>query len=212
MTEPHPPEPTPAYPPRPGVRPPARRRRWGRALRGAGIVVGTALGLVLLGVLGTLVWLHTGSGAREVGGLVADKARGAIRGNFTVRGIELRGLLTICAEQVDLRDPDGNPALAADRICLRINPLALRLNRVLLSDVQLVRPRIDIAAVEEEGGKRATTLSRALEPRTPKATRPPSWDSRGSSMASSGMVNGSARPSESIQMRRRCTSCASPVR
>ena len=130
--------------------------------------MGAALGLVLLGVLGTLVWLHTGSGAREVGGLVADKARGAIRGNFTVRGIELRGLLTICAEQVDLRDPDGNPALAADRICLRINPLALRLNRVLLSDVQLVRPRIDIAAVEEEGGKRATTLSRALEPRTPK--------------------------------------------
>ena len=105
--------------------------------------------------------------ARKLAGIVTDEARGAIRGLLSLRSIEVRGFLTICADDVDLRDPDGNPALAADRVCLHVNPLALRTNKVLLSDVQLIRPRIDIAAVETPDGKPATTLSRALEPRKP---------------------------------------------
>ena len=103
---------------------------------------------VELAVVSALVWLHTGTGARKLAGIVTDEARGAIRGLLSLRSIEVRGFLTICADDVDLRDPDGNPALAADRVCLHVNPLALRTNKVLLSDVQLIRPRIDIAAVE----------------------------------------------------------------
>src|SRR5262249_53297781 len=125
-------------------------------------------GVVLLAVAAVIVWSRTGGGARTVGSMVTDKLRAAIRGNFSVRQIEMRGLLAICADQVDLRDPDGNPALAADRICLHVNPLALPLDGVLLSDVELVRPRIEIAAVEEPDGRRTTTLSRALEARNPK--------------------------------------------
>jgi translocation and assembly module TamB len=131
------------------------------------------LGLVILAIVIAVVWLHTGTGARKVASIVTDKARNSIRGNLAVRTIEVRGFLTICADDVDLRDPDGNPALAADRVCVHVNPLALRANKVLLSDVQLVRPRIDIAAVETADGKPATTLSRALEPRIPPTETKP---------------------------------------
>ncbi|HKC61690.1 MAG TPA: translocation/assembly module TamB domain-containing protein [Myxococcales bacterium] len=141
--------------------------------RVAGIASAAVIGVVLLGIVVALAWLHTGGGAHQLGELVTGKARGAIRGNLTVRGIQVRGLLTICADQVDLRDPDGNPALAADRVCLRVNPLALRANKVLVSDVQLVRPRIDIAAVVEPDGRRTTTLSRALAARRPPSETQP---------------------------------------
>jgi len=144
-------------------------------MRWLGLGLLALLGLILLAVVSALVWLHTGTGARKLAGIVTDEARGAIRGLLSLRSIEVRGFLTICADDVDLRDPDGNPALAADRVCLHVNPLALRTNKVLLSDVQLIRPRIDIAAVETPDGKPATTLSRALEPRKPpEETQPQS--------------------------------------
>ncbi len=164
MTEPHPPETTPAYLPRPGARPPRRPGR--RVLRAVGFALAALLAAVLLAIVGALVWLRTGTGAGKLAGIVTEQARNAIRGRLAVRGIEVRGL-TICADAVDLRDPDGNPALAADRVCLHVNPLALRANKVLLSDVQIIRPRIDIATVEGPDGKPATTLSRALETRRP---------------------------------------------
>ena len=164
MSEPHPPETTPAYLPRPG---PPGRRRGRRVLRWAGLAAAVLIALVLLAIVGALVWLHTRTGAQKLAGVVTEEARNAIRGRLTVRDIQVRGFLTICADGVDLRDPDGNPALAADRICLHVNPVALRTNKVLLSDVQLIRPRIEIAAVEDPDGKPATTLSRALEPRNP---------------------------------------------
>ena len=163
MSEPHPPEPTPAYLPRPEARPPTRRRKR-RVLRRA---LAALLGLVLLAIVVALVWLHTGTGARKLGAVLTEEAGNAIQGRLTVRALEVRGFLTICADGVDLRDPDGNPALAADRVCLHVNPIALRTNKILLSDVQLIRPRIDIATVEGPDGKPATTLSRALEPRKP---------------------------------------------
>src|SRR5438874_3995019 len=151
------------------------RRRRRPALRGIGVAAAALLGLVLLAIVVALVWLHTGTGARKLGEAVTEQARNAIRGRLTVRALEVRGFLTICADGVDLRDPDGNPALAADRVCLHVNPIALRTNKVLLSDVQLIRPRIDIAAVETPDGKPATTLSRALEPRKPpEETQPQS--------------------------------------
>ncbi|MFL5311905.1 MAG: translocation/assembly module TamB domain-containing protein [Myxococcales bacterium] len=172
MSEPHPPEMTPAYVPRPGARPPARRPQR-RAMRRIGLAAAALLGLVLLAIVVALVWLHTGTGARKLGEVVTEQGRNAIRGRLTVRTLEVRGFLTICADGVDLRDPDGNPALAADRVCLHVNPIALRTNKVLLSDVQLIRPRIDIATVEGPDGKPATTLSRALEPRSPPTETQP---------------------------------------
>ena len=149
------------------------RRRRRPALRGIGVAAAALLGLVLLAIVVALVWLHTGTGARKLGEAVTEQARNAIRGRLTVRALEVRGFLTICADGVDLRDPDGNPALAADRVCLHVNPIALRTNKVLLSDVQLIRPRIDIATVTGPDGKPATTLSRALEPRIPPAETQP---------------------------------------
>ena len=162
----------PAYVPRPGARlPPARPGRG--PLRWIGLGALALLGLVILAIVVAVVWLHTGAGARKMASVVVDDARGSIRGRLSVRTIEVRGFLTICADDVDLRDPDGNPAVAADRVCAHVNPLALRTNKVLLSDVQLVRPRIDIAAVETPDGTPATTLSRALEPRNPPTETKP---------------------------------------
>src|SRR2546425_10845983 len=149
------------------------RRRRRPALRGIGVAAAALLGLVLLAIVAALVWLHTGTGARKLGEVVTEQARNAIRGHLTVRALEVRGFLTICADGVDLRDPDGNPALAADRVCLHVNPIALRTNKVLLSDVELIRPRIDIATVTDPDGKSATTLSRALEPRKPPTETQP---------------------------------------
>ena len=155
-----------------GTRPPLRPRRR-RAGRVIGIGAASLLGAVLLAIVVALVWLHTGTGARKLADVVVGQARDAIRGNLAVGSIEVRGFLTICADRVDLRDPDGNPALAADRVCVHVNPVALRANKILLSDVQLIHPRIDIAAVEDSDGKPATTLSRALEPRQPPTETQP---------------------------------------
>src|SRR5215470_13687369 len=142
------------------MRPPPRRRRgpW----RWVGLGALAFLGLVVLVIAAAVVWLHTGAGAQKVASFLVAQARDSSRGQLAVRTIEIRGFLTICANDVELRDPDGNPAVAADRLCLHVNPLALNANKVLLSDVELVRPRIDIAAVETPDGKAATTLSRAL--------------------------------------------------
>ena len=125
------------------------------------------LGLVVLAVVAALVWLHTGGGARGLGQVVTNQARDAIRGGLSVRTIEVRGLLNICANGVDLRDPDGNEVMRAERICVHVNPIALKANKVLLRDVQVVRPWIDVATVQDAEGKPTTTLARALAPRKP---------------------------------------------
>lgn len=142
-------------------------------MRWIGLGALALLALVVLAIVVAVVWLHTGSGAEKAASVVVEQARSSIRGRLSLRSIEVRGFLTICADDVDLRDPEGNPALAADRVCAHVNPLALRTNKVLLSDVQLVRPRIDIAAVETPDGRPATTLSRALEPSNPPTETKP---------------------------------------
>ena len=167
MSEPHPPETTTAYVPRPTPQPPVWRGPGRRVLRGVWIGLAAVAGLVLLAVVVALVWLHTGGGARELGRVVTDQARQAIQGSLSVRSIEVRGFLNICADGVDLRDPDGNLVLRADRVCVHVNPIALKTNKVLLRDVQIVRPWIDIATVQDAEGKPTTTLARALTPRKP---------------------------------------------
>ena len=52
--------------------------------------------------------------------------------------------------------------LTAERACVRISPLALRSHRVVLSEVRLEKPWIEIAKVP---GTQETTLQRAIAPR-----------------------------------------------
>ncbi|HWE25863.1 MAG TPA: hypothetical protein VG496_18150, partial [Myxococcales bacterium] len=165
MSEPHPPETTPAYLPQPGARLPSPRKRR-TVLRWFGIAALGIVGLVVVVIAAALVWLHTGAGEAKVASIVTNIARNSISGQLSMRSIQVRGFLTICADGIDVRDPDGNPAFAAERFCAHVNPLALRANRALLSDVQLVGARLDIASLEGPDGKPATTLSRALESRT----------------------------------------------
>ena len=170
MGEPHPPEPTTAHLPGPPVvRPPAPRqkgrgRRIGRAV---GLGIAALFGLVLLAIVLGLVWLHTGNGARSLGIEVTKQAQQAIQGRLAVSRIEVRGFLEVCADAVDLRDPDGIEVLRAERACVHVNPIALKAHKIMISELRLVRPWIDIATVTGPDGKPTTTLSRALAPREP---------------------------------------------
>ena len=163
MTE-HLPEPT--YEP---PRPPRRERRylkprWRLAGRILWIVALSLLGIVALATVAALVWLHTGRGAGELGRYVTNEARNAIQGDLRVGAIHVGGFLHICVDGVDLRDPDGHRVLSADRACVRLQPLALKAHRVVITEAQLERPWIEIAKVPGTG---ETTLQRAIKPRKP---------------------------------------------
>ncbi|TMA86879.1 MAG: hypothetical protein E6J63_15775 [Deltaproteobacteria bacterium] len=163
MTE-HLPEPT--YEP---PRPPRRERRylkprWRLAGRILWIVALSLLGIVALATVAVLVWLRTGRGAGELGRYVTNEARNAIQGDLRVGAIHVGGFLHICVDGVDLRDPDGHRVLSADRACVRLQPLALKAHRVVITEAQLERPWIEIAKVPGTG---ETTLQRAIKPRKP---------------------------------------------
>jgi translocation and assembly module TamB len=164
----HPPEPVREENPAPS--PPAGRylkpgwRKTGRILW---IVALSLLSFIVLAIGAALVWLHTGNGAEELGKLVANEARNSIAGDLRVKGIQIRGFLHICVDGVELRDPENHKVAAAERACLSVSPLALKAHRVELSEVELTKPWLEIAAIP---GTKDTTLSRAIAPShdTPK--------------------------------------------
>ncbi len=158
-------------------RPPPRkppRSGWRKAGRVLFIVLGTLLSLLVLAIGGALVWLHSGGGREELGKLVTSEARNAIKGDLRVKDIRVTGFLDICVDGVELRDPEGNPVIKASRLCLHVNPLALRANKVLLSKVRLDDPWIEIATIPDpdKPGAMTTTLSRAVLPKVQKAPAP----------------------------------------
>jgi len=163
--------PEPRYEP---PRPPRRearylKPRWRRAGRIIWIAALSLLGVVALAIVAALVWLHTGSGAGQLGRYVANEARNAIEGDLRVGAIHVGGFLHICVDGVDLRDPDGHRVLSADRACVRLQPLALKAHRVVITEAQLERPWVEIAKVPGTGetGTGETTLQRAIKPRKP---------------------------------------------
>jgi len=150
----------------------------GRGLRIAGLVLGGLLLLLALAVGGGFLWLHTGRGSEELGRFVTHQAQSAIKGDLRLRGLRVSGFLDLCANFVDLRDPDGNHVLSADRVCLHVSPLALQANKILLSKVQIEKLALEIATVPgEKPGTSTTTLARATEPRGVQApsTGPLKW-------------------------------------
>ncbi len=162
MTE-HPPEPR-YEPPNPARQRRPRKSGWRRAGRVASIAALSLLGLVVLAIVAALVWLHTGRGSGELGRYLANQARNAIQGDLRIGAIHVSGFLHICVDGVELRDPDGHRVVTADRACVRIEPLALRAHKVIITEAQLERPWIEIAKVPGTG---ETTLQRAIRPRKP---------------------------------------------
>ena len=164
MTE-HPPE--PAYEPqRP---PPPREPRylkpgWRRAGRILWIVSLSLFGFLLLATVAAVVWLHSGTGAETLGRFVANEARNSIEGDLRVRDLRVGGFLHLCADGVELRDPDGHRVLSADRACVRLRPLQLATHRVVITEAELDKPFIEFA---KEPGTGESTLQRALKPRKP---------------------------------------------
>ena len=142
-------------------------RKAGRAL----IAVTLALAAVLtVAIVGALVWLHTGNGSEQLGRFLTQEAGNAIQGSLKVRALHVTGFIRICADGVELHDPDGNRTIAADRVCVKLNPLALKAKQLRVSEAVLETPWIEIATVQGPDGKPATTLSRALAPKKPKPT------------------------------------------
>ena len=139
-----------------------------QALRIVGVVFLGLLLLLVLAVGGAWFWLRTGKGSEELARFITHQAQSSIKGDLRLRGLRISGFLDLCATGIDLRDPDGNRVLSADRVCLHLNPLALKANKVLLSKVQIEKLALEIATVPERGGKpgaTTTTLSRAIEAR-----------------------------------------------
>jgi translocation and assembly module TamB len=121
-------------------------------------------GFLLLAIVAALVWLHTGRGAEELGRYVANEARTAIQGDLRIGAIHVSGFLRICVDGLELRDPDGHRVLSAERACVRIQPLALKAHRIVLTEARLEKPWIEIAKIP---GSAETTLQRAIQPRKP---------------------------------------------
>ena len=136
-----------------------------RVLRVSGLVVAVLLAVVIVAVGAGYLWLHTEKGSEELGRIVTHEAQSSIKGELRLRGLRVSGFLDLCVEGLDLRDPDGNHVLSADRVCLHVNPLALKANKVQLSAVRLEKPALEIATVPGEGGATTTTLARAIAPR-----------------------------------------------
>ncbi len=166
--------PEPVYEPmRPPPQPRPPKPAWRKAGRILCIALLSVLGFVVLAVVVALVWLHTGKGGEELGRFVAHEARLAIAGDLRVRDIRTGGFLHLCVEGVELRDPQGHKVMAADRICVKLNPLALKAHRVKISEAQIENPWVEIATVPDKTpGMHTTTLARALAPR--KAQEKPS--------------------------------------
>jgi translocation and assembly module TamB len=165
----HPPEPS-YEPPRPQVRPRPPRSPWRKAGRRLGIGILALFGLVLLAIGVAVVWLHTGRGAEELGRYVTNEARNAIQGDLRVEAIHVSGFLRVCVDGVELRDPEGHRVLTAERACVKLQPLALKAHRIIVTEAQLTKPWIEIAKVPasaETPGTAETTLQRAIKPRKP---------------------------------------------
>lgn len=157
--------PEPEYePPRRALAPRPERSGWRKARRALWIGAAGLFGFLLLALIAGVIWLHTGGGREELGRFVANEAKNAIRGDLRVQAIQVGGFLHLCADGVELRDPDGHKVLSADRVCVKLQPLALKAHRVILTEVELARPWIEIAKAE---GSTETTLQRALAPKNP---------------------------------------------
>ncbi|HET7788903.1 MAG TPA: translocation/assembly module TamB domain-containing protein [Myxococcales bacterium] len=122
------------------------------------------VGLLAVAVIAAVIWLHTGAGAAQVARLVTEKARGAIQGDLRVQAVHVGGFLRVCVDGVELRDPDGNTALRAERACVKLQPLPLAAHDVVVTEALLEKPWIEIAKVP---GTSETTLQRAIKPRKP---------------------------------------------
>jgi uncharacterized protein involved in outer membrane biogenesis len=157
--------PEPVYEPQ---RPRRRERRpgWRKAGRALFIGILSLLGFLVLAIVAAVVWLRTGTGTEELGRFVAHEASLANQGDLRVRQLEVGGFLHLCVDGVELRDPDGHKVASAERVCVRLQPLALKAHRVALKDVDLQKPWIEIAKVP---GSNETTLSRAIASRVKSA-------------------------------------------
>jgi autotransporter translocation and assembly factor TamB len=144
----------------------APRKRLRKAGRAIAIALLAVLGAVVLAIVVTLGWLHTGMGASQLAGYFMQKTRDSIQGELRVRAIEVGGLLHVCLDDVSLRDPEGHQAARAQRVCATLQPLALRAHRIAVSEVQLEKPWVEIAKVP---GTSETTLARAVAPRVKSA-------------------------------------------
>ncbi len=152
----------------------APRPRWLRALAGLGLLATLALGVTALALGGGYALLHTQWARKKVAAELVSQAKGALQGKLSLGEVRLSGLLDLCIDDVDLRDPEGHPAFAARSLCLSLEATPLWQRVIHLRSATAAAPVLELAEVPGElPGTTTTTLQRALAPRTPSTPNQP---------------------------------------
>lgn len=156
---------TDAAEPAPELQPRSRARRLlGRALRGVAGIVLTVLAVLLL----LLAALQTEGGRAWTVQFVTEVVSDSIRGEVRVDRLRGNLLNALGIDGVQIYGPDGELALAIDRVDVRLTPTAALAQVVQIDRLELHGLRVP-AAVDAEG---LVPLAMALEPMTPAPQEP----------------------------------------
>ncbi len=139
------------------------RKRWGRRLLWG--LLGL-LGVLVLAVVGTLVYLTGPSGEAWLVRKGVQIANEQLSGRLELGGLDLSPGGVVLTD-LKLYDPEGELVAEVARVTARLKMGALVRQHVDLTSAKIERPRLYLAQDE-----RGLNLSRALEPRNPKPEEP----------------------------------------
>jgi hypothetical protein len=132
------------------------------AFRKSGLRAAAALAALL--VLLIVVLTRTAVGKRWVLQEVLAQVEGGINGDLVVRGISAPGFLRgFTFSDVSILGPDGRDFLIADSVRARISAAALLRGDLVLSGVQIWRPRVTIEKLPGQDRFNATTIFLGVE-------------------------------------------------
>ena len=147
------------------------RRRGLRWLKWLGIGLASLIGLLLLLVAGTFLYLSTDAGGERLRGLVVSKANAAIEGRLSIGALALHGG-HLWLRDVVLDDPRGREVARVKSLEVRVALPALLHKTVELSVLRIHAPQVHL--IQDAQG---TNLQRAIASRHPSPAKPSSGKS-----------------------------------
>ncbi len=156
------------------VREPAKRTRAVRAVRLLAWVLLAIVGSAALVLLIAFALLRTSRVQQKLTAGLSTRAQAALAGRLSIGALHLRGPLELCAQDLELADPDGVPALRVESLCISIDVPALLHKEIHLLRVALEKPQLFLTREVGAAGEKTSSLQRALAPRSaaPAAAAP----------------------------------------